>query len=113
MYSDKYMGKVPFNNNFLMMENVLKFIVDNINFQLLFIILLGGIFITKYTKEIQIKNTYKVLIASILFSIIFYFIEGCGNKCLTTYLFTYLFATSFYQLLVKELIEKIKSFQNK
>lgn len=93
------------------MENLLIFIQENLSLKLLFIILLGGIFVTKYTKEIQIKNTYKVLIASILFSIVFYFVDGCGSKCITMYLFTYLFATSFYEVLVKELIEKIKSFQ--
>jgi hypothetical protein len=92
------------------MENLIQFLNDNINYQLLIIIILGGIFITKYTKNIflSIGNTYKVLYASILFSTIFYFIEGCGKECYSSYFMTYLFATSFYELFVKWFISKIK-----
>ena len=92
------------------MDKIILFIDENLSYKLLFIILLGGIYITKYSpKSIIISDTYKVLFASIIFSTIFYFIDGCGWNCITKYLFTYLFATSFYDLLVKRLINKLKN----
>lgn len=90
---------------------MLEFIQENLNYKLLAIIVLSGIFITKFTKEIKVKTTYKVLIASMFFSSLFYLIEGCGIRCLNNYLFTYLFATSFYELILKIALKKIKNLQ--
>lgn len=96
------------------MENLIQFTTSNINTYLLFIIVLGGIFITKYTKSIYfISDTYKVLIASIIFSSLFYIINNCQSECFEQYLFTYLFATSFYELIVKLIISKINNLLNK
>ena len=96
------------------METITSFIEANIDLKLLFIIVLGGIFITKYTKAItKPNNQYKVLIASVLVSAIFYFIEECQTECLSKYFFTYLFATSFYELIVKTLMEKVKIWTSK
>ena len=43
----------------------------------------------------------------------FYFIEDCKTECLSKYFFTYLFATSFYELIVKTLMEKVKVWTSK
>jgi len=92
------------------MDTITNFIEININMYLLLLIVLGGIFITKYTKNFtRINDTYKVLIASIVFSIIFYFINECEENCLPQYLFTYLFATSFYEVILKAVIKKVNS----
>ncbi|MFK7059663.1 hypothetical protein [Flavobacterium oreochromis] len=85
------------------------FLNSNLNYLLLGIIVVGGLFITKYTPDLKIKDSYKILCSSLLFSIIFYFLDGCGQKCINSYLFTYLFATSFYELIVKYCIEKLNS----
>lgn len=90
---------------------MLEFLNTNLNYSLLAVIILGGLFVTKYTKELLLKNIYKVLIASVFFSAIFYLFDGCGKKCLNTYLFTYLFATSFYELIVKAILKKLKNLQ--
>ena len=90
---------------------MLEFLNENLSYKLLAIVILGGLYVTKYTQAIMIKDTYKVLIASILFSIIFYIIDGCGPKCLNMYLFTYLFATSFYELIVKYILKKLDKLQ--
>lgn len=90
------------------MENITNFFESNLYLLLLSVIILSGIFITKYTKEITvIKDVYKVLIASIFISIILYFIDDCTKECYNKYIFTYLFATSFYELLVKFIIDKV------
>lgn len=90
---------------------MIQFLNANLNYLLLAIILAGGLFITKFTKPIKIKDTYKVLIASVVFSALFYIIDGCGQKCLNSYLFTYLFATSLYELIVKYFLEKLKQLR--
>ena len=100
------------------METLINFLNDNLSYQLLAIIIFGGIFLTKYTKGILIfghiiKDTYKVLLASILVSITFYFLDGCGRECLVKYFFTYLFATSFYELIVKWVFDKLKKLSEK
>lgn len=93
------------------MEKLIEFITVNINTYLLFIIVLGGIFVTKYTKVIIfVEDVYKVLIVSVIFSVLFYLINDCESECLAQYLFTYLFATSFYELIVKYIINKISRF---
>jgi hypothetical protein len=94
------------------MENITQFIETNLNTYLLFVIILGGIFIVKYTKEYtKLKDVYKVFLASIFFSVIFYFIDENKSDHTQQYLFTYLFATSFYEIFVKWVIDKItKSF---
>ena len=94
------------------MENLFRFLEHNVSYQLLAIIILGGIFLTKYTKGckffgIHISDAYKVLVASVVLSVVFYFIESCGRNCWPKYLFTYLFATSFYELIVKVLLNKV------
>ena len=91
------------------MEKITLFIETNLNLYLLLIIVLGGVFIVKYTKGIKwIQNTHKVLIASIIFSSLFYFVNDCKSECFKQYLFTYLFATSFYELIVKLILKKIQ-----
>ena len=91
------------------MDKITSFLETNLNVYLLCIIVLGGIFIVKYTKDYtRIKNVYKVLIASILFSVIFYFTDECRGECIQQYFFTYLTATSFYELIVKWIIERLK-----
>lgn len=100
------------------MEILINFLKANLSLQLLAIIIFGGIFLTKYTKGIllfghNIKDTYKVLFASVIVSIIFYFLDGCGKECLIKYFFTYLFATSFYELIVKWFLDKVKKLSEK
>lgn len=91
------------------MQNITAFFETNLNTYLLFVIILGGIFIVKYTKDYtQLKDVYKVFIASIFFSTIFYFMDDCRGECAQKYLFTYLTATSFYELIVKWLLNKVK-----
>ena len=91
------------------METLITFFQENIDYHLFFAIILGGIFITKYTKEItQINNTYKVFIASVFFSIVVYFVNECTRDCLSKYLITYLLATSFYELFVRTLTDFVK-----
>lgn len=97
------------------MEQLMNFFNENINYTLLVIIILGGIFLTKYTKgvlifNVNLKDSYKVLIASVIVSLIFYFIDDSPK--ISQYFFTYLFATSFYELIVKWFLDKInKVFQ--
>lgn len=96
------------------MEKIAEFLITNVNAYLLFVIVLSGIFITKYTKEYtKIKDVYKVLLASVVFSVIFFLIDkDKGNE--HQYLFTYLLATSFYELFVKWIVNKInKAFDTK
>lgn len=86
----------------LIAQRILDFTMENINLYLLMLIVFSGIFITKYTQDFwKIKDAYKVLFASIVFSIIFYFIDNCTENCAPKYLFTYLFATSLYELIMK------------
>jgi len=92
-----------------LIQNILIFLDENLSYKLLFIILLSGIFITKYTKSIVMRDIYKVLIGTFLFSILFYFTDNCGSICINKYIFTYLFATSFYDLLIKNLIKRVNS----
>lgn len=94
------------------MENLINFLEVNISYQLLSIIILGGVFLTKYTKGckffgVYVSDAYKVLFASVVLSVVFYFLESCGRICWPKYLFTYLFATSFYELIVKVLLNKV------
>jgi len=92
------------------MESINIFFFENINTYLFCVIILGGIYVVKYTKEYtKIKNVYKVLIASFLFSAIFYFMDDCKGDCVQQYFFTYLTATSFYELIVKWVLEKLKT----
>ena len=91
-----------------------QFFIDYIDFKLFIIIILSGIFIVKYTKDfIKIKDVYKVLLSSIIFSTIFYFANNCKTACLIKYLITYLLATSFYEIFVKIALDKMKAFKNK
>lgn len=92
------------------MEQAFTFISTYLNTLLLSVIVLSGLFITKYFKSVKIADSYKVLIASIIISIGMYFIEGCDINCIPKYLFTYLFATSFYELIVKYIISKISKY---
>lgn len=96
------------------MENLIAFANDNLDYRLLFIIVLAGYFIVRYTAEITIvKDVYKVLIASLIASVIFYFLDGCGKECLIKYFFTYLFATSFYELILKSILDKFNLLNKK
>lgn len=95
-------------------ENILNYIITffetNLDYNLFGLILLTGIFITKYTSNIKIANRYKVLFSSIIISIIMYILEDCNKTCLNKYLFTYFFTTSFYELFVALVINKLKLF---
>ena len=92
------------------MEQIFMFLNESVSKPLFLIIILAGIFITKYTKEIKfIANVYKVLIASVIFSVVFYFIDDCKTDCLVKYLITYLLATSFYEIFVKWVFNKLKT----
>lgn len=96
------------------MEKLIEFTEANINLLLLAIIVLGGIFITKYTKDFtKVKDSYKVLFASVIVSIVLYYVEEYDKESLPQFLFTYLFATSFYELIVKEVMKKIRPGENK
>jgi hypothetical protein len=94
-----------------MVDFLAQFLKENVNFLLFAIIIVGGFFTTKFWKTKRILTSYKVLFASVVLSIIFYTIDGCGKECLKTYLFTYLFATSFYDLSLKYFIKKIKQLE--
>ena len=92
------------------MEHITNFFTENINTYLLFVIVLGGIFVVKYTKDYtRLKDVHKVFFASIFFSTIFYFMDECKGECIKQYFFTYLAATSFYELIVKWVLEKLKT----
>jgi hypothetical protein len=91
-----------------------QFFINYIDFKLFIIIILSGIYITKYTKNlINIRDVYKVFISSIIFSTIFYFANDCRNECIIKYLITYLLATSFYEIFVKIGLDKMKAFRDK
>jgi hypothetical protein len=88
-----------------------QFFMNYIDFKLFIIIILSGIYITKYTKDFtKIKDVYKVLLSSIIFSVIFYFSTECKNECVIKYLITYLLATSFYEIFVKIALDKMAGF---
>lgn len=90
------------------MEKLTDFILEYLDLPLLALIVVGGYFVTKYTEGItRIKNVHKVLIASLVFSAISYLFNDCKAECIMNYLFTYLFATSFYQVIVAFLLEKV------
>ena len=85
------------------MEQILN-IATYIDTYLFLMILLAGIFITKYTRTIKvIPNTYKVLIASTIMSVIAYYVQSCDGECVPKYVFTYPLATSFYEVAAKGL----------
>tara|TARA_R110000782_G_scaffold98686_3_gene184102 strand:- start:701 stop:1000 length:300 start_codon:yes stop_codon:yes gene_type:complete len=91
-----------------------QFFINYIDFKLFIIIILSGIYITKYTKNlINIKDVYKVFLSSIIFSTIFYFANDCKSECIIKYLITYLLATSFYEIFVKIGLDKMKAFRDK
>ena len=86
------------------MEALLLFIDQNIDQYLFMMILLSGIFVTKYTKAITaVPNVYKVLLIATLASVVSFYINECDKECLPKYLFTYTLATSFYEVAVKNL----------
>lgn len=93
------------------METLTTFYETYIDTTLLLLIILSGLFITKYTRGVllNIGDRYKVLIASILFSTALYFSNDCRYGCLTKYLITYLFATSFYELIAAWLVKLVKA----
>lgn len=89
-------------------ERITEFTIENISLYLMLLIIVSGIFVTKYTKEFwRIKDVYKVFLASLVFSFIFYFIDECEENCAPKYLFTYLLATSFYELIMKWFIDRL------
>jgi len=91
------------------MEQLNEFLAQYIDNYLFAIIILSGIFITKYTKSITIIETkYKVLIIATLASITSYFITESDSSYLPKYLFTYTLATSFYEVVMKWFTAKIK-----
>ena len=86
------------------MTELTAFFNTNIDKYLFALIILSGIFVTKYTKPIKnIRTTYKVLITSTIISIISFYINDCDFGCLPKYLITYTFATSFYEVIGKQL----------
>ena len=86
------------------MEYLIEFLEKSIDKYLFALIILSGIFITKYTKTIRkIRVTYKVLIASTIISIITFYINECDFSCLPKYVMTYTFATSFYEIFVRKI----------
>ena len=90
------------------MENFSDFLINYIDLALMSLIVVGGVFITKYTADItRIKSVYKVLLMSIILSAIFYFVEGQNNELIIKYLITYLFTTSFYEVIVDFLLTKL------
>lgn len=99
----------------LIAQRIIEFTTQNINLYLLMLIVFSGIFITKYTQDLwKIKDAYKVLFASIVFSVVFYFIDECTENCAPKYLFTYLFATSLYELIMKFVLSAAnKTFKTK
>tara|TARA_R110002096_G_scaffold419874_2_gene624704 strand:- start:1559 stop:1858 length:300 start_codon:yes stop_codon:yes gene_type:complete len=91
-----------------------QFFMNYIDFKLFIIIILSGIYIVKYTKDlIKIKDVYKVFLSSVIFSVIFYFANDCKSACIIKYLITYLLATSFYEIFVKIALDKMAGFLNK
>lgn len=99
----------------LIVSNISEFVVQNTDLYLMLTIILGGLFIVKYSKEFwKIKDVHKVLIASVVFSMIFYMLDECKSGCIHKYLFTYLLTTSFYETILKWIMSKITgSFQKK
>ena len=93
------------------MEIISIFFNKYISVELLILIILSGLFITKYTKGILviIQNRYKILLVSIVFSILFYFLNNCKQECILKYIITYLFATSFYELIAEWVLKIVKA----
>lgn len=90
---------------------MLDFLQQHVSYTLLTTIILFGLFVKKYFKCVTfISNTYKVLIGSTLIGIGFYFFEGANSELIPMYFVTYLLATSFYELIVKYVVDKINSF---
>ncbi|MDA8956147.1 hypothetical protein N9H19_00820 [Flavobacteriales bacterium] len=88
----------------------MEFILQNIDQYLFVMIILSGIFVTKYTQAYKkICNAHKVLIASTIISIISFYVSGCDSECYSKYLFTYTLATSFYEIAIKQLSGLIKT----
>lgn len=95
------------------MEQLTQFLTQYIDNYLFAIIILSGVFITKYTKSITIIQTkYKVLIVATLASIAAYFITESDSSFLPKYLFTYTLATSFYEVVMKWATARIKGYFN-
>lgn len=91
------------------MESLITFFDIYLDKLLFGIIILSGIYITKYTEAFpKIKSRYKVLFMSIIAAVVMYLIEGGGRLSLPRYIFTYFAATSFYEIIVKWITDKIK-----
>ena len=95
------------------MDQLIVIIGAFLNIKLLILLIMGGIFIPKYTTDIKVKHSYKILIFSVLLCLAFYFLEGGDRSALTSYLFTYLTATSFNELIGSFITEKITESVNK
>ena len=90
------------------MEKIILVITEYIHFPVLITIVVAGVFVTKYTNKIAfIHKRYKVLITSVVISVIFYLAEDCNADCLIKYIFTYFLTTSFYELIIKYVKKKI------
>lgn len=74
------------------------------------IVLLSGIFQTKYMQDLKLPGAWKTLLASLFFSTIYILIKIFSGadiqQDLLNWFFSYLFATSFYELLFKSLVKK-------
>ena len=92
------------------MESLITFFDIYLDKLLFGIIILSGIYITKYTEAFpKIKSRYKVLFMSIIAAVVMYLIEDGGRLTLPRYIFTYFAATSFYEIIVKLITDKIKN----
>ena len=93
------------------MEQVIQSLTEYVDNYLFAIIILSGVFITKYTKAITgISTVYKILIIATIVSGVSFYINGCDFDCLPKYLFTYTLATSFYEVVMKRLTGIVKTF---
>lgn len=95
------------------MEQLNEFFTQYLDNYLFAIIILSGVFITKYTKSItSIQNVYKILIIATIVSVISFYITESDFGALPKYLFTYTLATSFYEVVGKYFTAKIKGYFN-
>lgn len=90
-------------------EKLLQFSSENIDYYLFILIILSGLFVTKYNLGIlKISNKYRVLIIATLVSVASYYINESGD--VGKYVITYALSTTFYELIVKSVKDKINKF---
>lgn len=83
---------------------------DKIDFAIVLIYLLGGIFAKKYVNIPKLNTTYKVLIVGTLLTMVYVllmFLEG-NSIPFAKILLSYALATTLYEIIIKQIKNKMK-----